>query len=114
MAPRNPDRNEPTSAFVEYSQVEREYSREAFDRLRYARAVLRVLKPRGLKVALFSGTDRLLVNVSRDWQKVAQKIAVVAIPPDASRAHIALQMARLAGRGDEPYLLDTLLHVRLG
>lgn len=108
----NPHNSEPDKELVEFIRDERDYDREAFDRVNYARHLLRMLKvPR--RVAICVGTERLQVEQGglpgfpgqRPW-------AILSIPPDASRAHIALTIARLVDRTRDPFLLDLMLRVR--
>ena len=101
--------------FVEFVRVDRDDDREVFDRLAYAARVLRLLAPPGLTVAVCPGTVRLVV---REGQELANptraRWALVSVPPDASRAHIALTLARLAGRANDPFLLEVLLRLTPG
>lgn len=95
--------------FVEFVRDEREYDREAFDRVAYASRLLKMLRvPR--QVALCVGTERLRVEQGGLPGQAGRKPwAIVSIPPDASRAHIAVAMAQLAGRERDPYVIDVLL-----
>jgi len=98
--------------FVEFVNDEREYDREAFNRVAYAAQLLKMLKVRQ-KVAICVGTERIHVEQgglpglprSKPW-------AILSIPPDASRAHIAITIAELAGRARDPYVLDMMLRSR--
>ena len=96
---------------VEFVRDERDYDREAFDRLAYARQLLGVLKVRR-RVALCVGTEKIQVDQGGWAGMTTAPWAILSIPPDASRAHIALTIAQLAGRSRDPFLLDTLLRVR--
>jgi hypothetical protein len=98
--------------FVEYAEDQRDYDREAFDRLRYAAHILRILKPKKMRVAMYAGQSGLKIHEGRQYGPREGRWAIVSIPPDASRAHIALSLAKLAGRDDEPYLLDLLMKTR--
>lgn len=102
----------PNTGFVEFVRIEKDADREVFDRIRYAQELLKVLKPRGLTVALCPGRDSLRSDVGRSWDGPGRRWAILSIPPQAPRATIALEVARLAGREGEAYLLDTLLRVR--
>ena len=97
--------------YVEFVPDPRELDREAFDRLRYAARVLSILAPR-VTVALCPGADRLRVEEGGAPERTGGRWAIVSIPTDASRAHIALALARLAGRAADPYMLDVLLAAR--
>lgn len=97
---------------VEFVQDEREYDREAFNRVSYAMQLLRLLKVRH-RVAICVGTSRLNVEQGDTPGSLKPKPwAILSIPPDASRAHIALTVAQLAGRSADPFLLDWMLRVR--
>lgn len=84
---------------------------EAFDRLAYAMRALRVLRPRGLTVAVREGHARLRVEQGRAWggRSPDARWALVAIPPTASRREIALAIAELAGITDNSLALAVLM-----
>ena len=107
-----PEDDRPEKRLVEFVRDERDYDREAFDRLAYARQLLGVLKV-NRRVALCVGTDKIQVDQG-GWPGLPQHPpwAILSIPPDASRAHIALTIAQLAGRSRDPFLLDTMLRLR--
>jgi hypothetical protein len=65
-------------------------SAERFDRIAFTMHALRVLRPR-LTVAVYPRTRSLHVDKVRDhW-------ATLGVPPDASREHIVLAVAEIAG-----------------
>ena len=100
----------PEGRYVEFVRDERDHDVERFDRMAYATRVLRLLAPRDMTVALCHGAERLVVREGREFDPGRPKRwAIVSIPPDASRAHIAVSLARLAGRHDEPFVLDVLM-----
>jgi hypothetical protein len=101
---------EPDKRFVEFVADERELDREIFDRIAYASRVLRILAPR-LTVALCMGARRLAVEEGRG-AGVNDRWAIVSIPADASRVNIAMALAKLARRENDPYVLDVLLRAR--
>lgn len=102
----------PGVEYIEHLRTEREYDQEAFDRLLYAKQLLQMLKVRR-RVALCIGGERLHVEQGGLPGFPEQKPwAILSIPPDASRAHIALTIAQLAQRARDPFLLDVLLRVR--
>jgi hypothetical protein len=109
---RRPNEFAPEGRYVEFVEDPREHNAERFDRLAYATRVLRLLAPRGMTVVLCPGTERLVVREGKELDPSrAPRWAMVSIPPDASRAHIAVSLARLAGRQGEPFLLDVLTRV---
>lgn len=106
---RRPNEFAPEGRYVEFVEDHREHDRERFDRIAYAARVLRLLSPRDMTVVLCAGTERLAVREGKELDPARPpRWAIVSIPPDASRAHIAVSLARLAGRHGEPYLLDVL------
>jgi hypothetical protein len=112
MSPSRSIELAPSKRFVEFVRDERDHDREAFNRIAYAKHLLRILAPRG-RVALCVGEDRLRVEQGGlPGLPRLGRWAIVSIPRDASRVHIAMAMARLAGREDEPFLLDVLLRAR--
>ncbi|MCC6646509.1 MAG: hypothetical protein IT374_13170 [Polyangiaceae bacterium] len=98
-------RDRPESRWVDLVDDRRLGDRELFDRLAYAATLLRILRPR-LTVAICPGTSTLKV------ERGAAPWALLSIPDDASRAHIAEAVARLAGRERDPYVMNVLLAAR--
>lgn len=96
----------------EFVQEQRDYEPgdlERFDRIEFALAVLRILNPQGMTVAVYRREHRLSIDRGRDLARpYGSTWAIVGIPSDASRRHIALTLAELAGLGDVPYLVDAL------
>ena len=99
--------NEPDKRYVEFVRDERELDREIFDRMAYAARLLRILSPR-LTVALCMGARRLVVEEG-GGAGATGRWAIVSIPADASRVNIAMALAKLAKRENDPYMLDVLL-----
>jgi hypothetical protein len=100
------------SRYVDYDQ--RTIPREGppFDRVGFAMRALRVLRPEGLTVAVHPGRWELRVQRGRDWARGdGARWAIVSIPPDASREHIAIAVAELAGVATEPFMIETLIAV---
>lgn len=84
-------------------------SDEAFDRVEFAMRALRRVRPR-MPVAVYEGSAALRVDAVRDFRGERRwAFATVAIPPHASREHIAYAIAELAGVADVPFLVRTLL-----
>src|SRR4029453_13434926 len=70
-------------------------SNEEFDRIAFAMRALRLLRPR-MTVAVYPRTSALAVEQIYDRTKNGGIWwATLGIPPDASRAHIALAVAEL-------------------
>jgi hypothetical protein len=77
-------------------------SAERFDRIAFTMHALRLLSPR-LTVAVYPRMRSLHVDKVRDlW-------ATLGVPPDASREHIVLAVAELAGVQNPSWLLDLAL-----
>jgi hypothetical protein len=87
-----------------------EVSDEAFDRAAFARASLDLVRPPRTTVAICPDAARMRVESGRLWGRGrgAERWAVLAIPPKASRRAIALAVAELADK-PRPYVLDILL-----
>lgn len=84
---------------------------EAFDRVAFALRALGALRPPGLTVAVYRRHGAMKVDTVRDLRGgEGARWAMGGIPPRASRAHIALALAELAGVTDVPYAVDILLH----
>lgn len=90
--------------WVDVVEDRRERDRELFDRLAYAATLVRILRPK-MTVALCPGTSQLKFERGSAW-------ALLSIPEDASRAHIAEAVAKLAGRERDPYVMNVLLAAR--
>jgi hypothetical protein len=85
-------------------------SSERFDRIEYAMRALRVLRPRGLTVAVRETSAGLSVEQGRAWAEGdGARWAVVAIPPDASREAIAVAIAGLAGLEQSSLAVATVI-----
>jgi hypothetical protein len=81
-----------------------------FDRIGYAMRALRLLRPRGLTVAVRDGRFALSVERGRDWARSdGSGWAVLSIPPDATREQIVLAIAELAGIPRGAWTMDVLL-----
>ncbi len=81
---------------------------QKFDRLAFALLALRVLRP-PMTVAVFERRRSLSVERGRDLARGPDaRWAMVGIPPDASREHIVVALAELAGADDVPFLVDLL------
>ncbi len=98
-------RTRPESRWVDVVDDRRERDRELFDRIAYASALVRILRPR-FTIAICPGTSSLKV------ERGASPWALLSIPEDASRAHIAEAVAKLAGRERDPYVMNVLLAAR--
>jgi hypothetical protein len=79
---------------------------ERFSRLDFALRVLDILNP-NVHVTLYSALRHLQIHRGRDFARGPDASwALVAIPPKASRYHIAFALAELAGKADHPYVVD--------
>lgn len=81
------------------------HSDEQFDRIAFAMRALRILQP-SLRVAVYEGRG---FEIERG-RPSGPRWAMVSIPRDASRAHIAWALADLCGAANQPWLIDTVLH----
>jgi hypothetical protein len=85
-------------------------AREEFDRLAFAMRALQVLRPRATRVAVYPCRSELRVEQGRDLERgTSARWATVGIPPDASREHIAVALANLAGETETPFMIDSLI-----
>lgn len=84
---------------------------EFFDRVRFARRALDVLRPPGLSVLIRHGYRELRVDSGEDWARPGCAWATLAIPRDATREEIVLALLELVGAREDPYWLDVLLHL---
>jgi hypothetical protein len=84
-------------------------SNEQFDRIAFAMRALRVLRPR-LTVAVYPRARELHVERGRDLSGGPDaSFAMLGVPPDASREHIALAIAELGDDRQSPLLVELLL-----
>jgi hypothetical protein len=90
-------------------QAQRRYearSSEPFDRIAYAMALVRLLKPR-MTVAVYSRSH--YVHVERGRQLNAHEPwAILGVPPHATRESIASAVVELSGLSRESFLVDLL------
>ncbi len=98
-----------------YEQVDPRFYQEYhdpsdFDRIAFAMRALRRLRPRRMKVAVYTATSKLHVESGRDFAPRRRRHwAMVGIPPHASREHIAYALVELAGVARVPYAVQVLL-----
>ena len=79
-----------------------------FDRIQFAMWALRILRP-DMTVAVYERRRELHIERGRDLARgAAYTRALVGIPPDATREHIAFALAELAGVADRPFVVDLL------
>lgn len=84
-------------------------SSEEFDRIAFAMRALRLLRP-PMTVAVYPRARALAVEQGRDLStEPTGTWAMLGIPPDASRAHIALAVAELAPSERRSWLVSLLL-----
>jgi len=84
---------------------------ERFDRMKFALRALDILRPRGMKIALYEGRFDLRVEQGRNFGAGPERTwAMVGIPPHASPEHIAVALAELVGVASMPYVIDLLVH----
>jgi hypothetical protein len=85
---------------------------EQFDRIEFAMQALRFLRP-SMTVAVYERRRHLKVERGRDLNRGLDAVwAMVGIPPDASREHIARALAELTGAAHVPFLVDLLARVK--
>jgi hypothetical protein len=81
-----------------------------FDRIAFAMRALQRLRPKRMKVAVYSAVSSLHVEQGRDLGRPEGSTwAIVGIPPHASREHIAYALVELAGVASVPYAVQMLL-----
>lgn len=80
--------------------------REVFSRIDFAIRVLDILRP-DMDVTVYAARRRLQVRRGRDWKVGADAFwALVAIPPTASRYHVAFALAELVGKAQQAFVVD--------
>ena len=90
-------------------RAERRYearSSERFDRVAYAMALLRLVKP-PMTVAVYPGSEYVRIEQSR-WRDAPDRWAILGVPAHATRESIATAVAELSGLERESFLLDLL------
>ncbi|MBK7582702.1 MAG: hypothetical protein IPI67_21210 [Myxococcales bacterium] len=84
-------------------------SEEQFDRIQFAMRALRLLRPK-MTVAVYPRARSFSVERGRDLAtEPSGTWAMLGIPADASRAHIALAIAELTTAERRPWLIDLLV-----
>jgi len=82
----------------------------AFDAISFARRALRILDPKRMTVALYENRYDLRIERGRDWKQGAGATwAMMGIPRDVTREHLALAIAELAGVAHVPFIVETLI-----
>jgi len=81
---------------------------EDFDRVAFAMRALHRLRPKRMRVAVYSAVSTLHVESGRSYAE-GTTWAMVGIPPHASREHIAYALVELAGVASVPYAVQMLL-----
>jgi len=83
---------------------------ERFDRLAFAMRAVRMLKPRQMTVVVYEGNVGVRVHKGPDRRNGPEATwGMIAVPPHASRAEIAVAVATLAGRTEDPYAVDLVM-----
>jgi hypothetical protein len=81
-----------------------------FDRMDFAMRALRLVRPAGMTVAVFEARSALYSETGRDLRRgPGASWGILGVPPHASREDIAIAVVRMAGRSDDPYVLDVIL-----
>lgn len=84
-------------------------SEERFSRIAFALRVLDLLQPKNMQITVYSALRKLDIRQGRDFAAGPEATwALVAIPPKASRYHIAFALAELAGKAQHPYVVDLI------
>ena len=100
----------PRHVLVEEEQRFEHRDPEPFDRVAFAMHALSLLRPRRMKVAVYSSVSYLRVEHGRELADgVPARWAIVGIPPQASRESIAMALAELAGVARLPFVVDLLV-----
>lgn len=81
---------------------------EEFDRVAFARRVLDVLKPQGVRVLLRDGRREFVIEQGRLWSTPDARWAMVAIPAQSSREDIVWTLVELIGYTPGPYRFDVM------
>ncbi|EYF04546.1 hypothetical protein [Chondromyces apiculatus] len=82
---------------------------DEFDRIAFAMRALDRLRPKQMTVAVYKAVASIRVEQWRDLRREGLSCAIVGIPPQASREHIAYALAELAGVASIPYTVQMLL-----
>lgn len=86
---------------------------EPFDRLAFAMRTLELLRPKDMTVAVYPRTRDLRIDRGLEPSHgPGGSWALVGIPPHASREHIAVSLAELAGVAQHPFVVALLLSDR--
>jgi hypothetical protein len=83
---------------------------ETFDRIAFAGRVLRFLGPLSATVVLYERHSGVHVEMGGSQMRgLTRSYALVGISPRASRSHIALALAEVAGVAHQPFVVDLLV-----
>ncbi|MDO9020669.1 MAG: hypothetical protein Q8S73_31700 [Deltaproteobacteria bacterium] len=109
MPPRRRPDDDPTVwVREEERRAPQGWCTEEFDRVDFARRVLDVLKPRGVRVLLRDGAREFVIEQGRLWSAGDARWAMVAIPRQASREDIMWNLVEVVGYTPGPYRFDVM------
>ena len=100
----------PAHIWIDRSEIRLDDDDASFDRLAFAMHALRLVKPPGMTVAVFEGRKAVQTSKGRVLRGGPNASwGMVSVPPHASRADIAVAVASLANKAEDPYVLDLIL-----
>lgn len=100
----------PAHVWIDRSEITLDDDDTSFDRLAFAMRAVRLVKPPGMTVAVFEGRKAVRTLKGRSFRGGPDASwGIVSVPPHASRADIAVAVASLADKAEDPYVLDLLL-----
>jgi hypothetical protein len=101
----------PAHIWIDRHEITYEKDHSSFDRLAFAMQALRLVTPPTMTVAVFEGCKSLRMMRGRDLRAGHRASwALLCVPPHASRIELALAVASVVGKTDDPYVLELILH----
>jgi len=114
MGVRTVDAVNPAHIWVDRREIIGSRDESSFDRVEYALRLLRMIQPPGMTVVVCCGVRSIWTEQGRDIRRgPGARWGIVSIPRHASRVDIAVEVAKLAGRAGDPFVLQMLLSDRL-
>ncbi|HNS99052.1 MAG TPA: hypothetical protein PLJ27_24050 [Polyangiaceae bacterium] len=101
----------PAHIWIDRKQVIYHDDDRSFDRISFALRALRLVMPAEMTVAVCEGRHAVWTDQGKNLRAGNDaRWGILSVPPHASRVDIAIAVAQLAGKTEDPFIIDMLLH----
>lgn len=80
-----------------------------FDRIAFAMRAIKRLRPHKMTVAVYSAVSAIRAESWKDLRSDGSMMAILGVPPHASREHIAYAVVELVGASPVPLAVQIVL-----